>query len=318
MILAAGLGTRLRPLSEELPKPVVPVLGRPLCGWTMEFLFRAGVARFLLNLHHHPRLVRQEVEAWAGRKIPVEYTVEPVILGTGGGIRNAATFLGSGTFVTANGDAIVRFSFARALAFHRERRALATLVLFPDPLRRYTPVRIDGTGRIVGFGGEPAPGERTGFYTGVQIVEPQLLASIPEGASCIVRDTLAPLAAKGEPLFGFLTAGVFREFGTPADYLRETLAVLAEQAAAGTLPRPPARGAVFREPVFVSPRARISPGAVVGPRAVVEGGAAVGEEAVVTESILWPGASVPPKTVVQHAVVTRKRIVAVPHGAAAP
>lgn len=310
MILAAGLGTRLRPLTNELPKPVIPVLGRPLCSHPMEFLFRAGVTRLVLNLHHHPNVVRRHVAAWAGRKMPVEYTVEPVILGTGGGIRNASGFLGDGTFVVANGDAIVRFSLARALAFHKDRKALATLVLFPDPRRRYTPVRIEGGGRITGFGGEPAGGERTAFYTGVQIVEPEVLRLIPEGRpSCIIRETYSAVAAAGGPVFGFLTSGLFLEFGTPADYLEGALALLGERSAAGILAPPALPGVSFRPPVYASPRARLAPGASVGPRAIVEEGASVAAGAAVSDAIVWPGATVPGGATVSGAIVTRRATV---------
>lgn len=306
MVLAAGLGTRLRPLTDEFPKPVVPVLGRPLCSYNMEFLFRAGVTRFVMNLHHHPRIVRQQVSAWAAGKIPVEYTTEPIILGTAGGIRNASEFLSGGTFVTVNGDTVVRFSFARALAFHRGKKAAATLVLFPDPARRYTAVRIDGDGRVTGFGGNPVKGERAGFYTGVQLVEPQVLARIPaDRPSCLIRDTYAPLVAEGGPVYGFLTTGLFREFGTPADYLAGTLGVLAERFAAGTLPRAAMPGVTARPPVYVSPRAKVGRGAVIGPAAVLEDGAEVGEGAEVTRAVIWPKGSVPAKTAVADAVVTR-------------
>ncbi|HEY5192199.1 MAG TPA: sugar phosphate nucleotidyltransferase, partial [Candidatus Deferrimicrobium sp.] len=89
MILAAGLGTRLRPLSLEIPKPVIPVLGQPLCGHAMSFLREHGAESFLLNLHHGSETVRKKVTAWAAGRFPVEFTHEPEILGTGGGIGNA-------------------------------------------------------------------------------------------------------------------------------------------------------------------------------------------------------------------------------------
>ncbi|MGE5189774.1 MAG: sugar phosphate nucleotidyltransferase [Gemmatimonadota bacterium] len=308
MILAAGLGTRLRPLSYELPKPVVPVLGRPLCTYNMEFLSRAGVREFVLNLHTHPRLIRQRVTAWAGRKMRVEYAMEPVILGTGGGIWNARGFLSGGTFVAANGDTIVGFPLAAALAFHRERKALATLVLFPDPAKRYTPVWIAPDSRITGFGSEAGEGARSGFYTGCQIVEPDLLARIPPGrASCVIRETYRPLVAAGAPVFGFLTSGTFREFGSPADYLSGTLALLVEKAQEGKLPRADAPGVTIAPPVFISPRAKIAPGATVGPDVVIEEDASVGEGAAVSRSILWPGASLAPGQTLAGAILTPAR-----------
>lgn len=308
MILAAGLGTRLRPLSYELPKPVVPVLGRPLCTYNMEFLSRAGIKEFILNLHTHPKLIQQRVTGWAGRRLRVEYAVEPVILGTGGGIRNARKFLSGGTFVTVNGDTIVGFPLAAALAFHRERKALATLVLFADPAKRYTPVWIDRDARITGFGSEAGDGARSGFYTGCQIVEPGLLALIPPGrASCIIRETYLPLLGKGAPVYGFLTSGSFREFGSPADYLSGTLALLSERAREGTLPPADVPGAAITPPVFISTRAKVSPGATIGPDAVIEEGASVGEGAAVSRSILWPGSTLAPGQALAGAILTPGR-----------
>jgi len=292
MILAAGLGTRLRPLSYELPKPIVPVLGRPLCSYNMEFLYRSGVREFVLNLHRQPKLIQQRVNGWAGKKIGVKYTIEPEILGTGGGIRNALDYLSGGTFVTANSDTVVRFPFASALSFHREKQAMATLILFPDPEKRYTPVWIDKEGRIAGFGSDAGGGIRSGFYTGFQILEPELLGRIPAGKpSCIIRETYTPLLREGAPVFGFLSSGYFREFGSPAEYLYGTLALLSEK---------PGR-------VYISPRAKIGPGARIGPEAVIEEDATVGENAIVSRAILWPGAVLAAGQELSNAILTPRR-----------
>lgn len=320
MILAAGLGTRLRPLSLELPKPVVPVLGRPLCTYNIEFLRRSGVREFLLNLHTKPKLIQQRVTGWAGGKIPVRYTLEPLILGTGGGIRNAADFLREETFVAMNGDTVLRFPFAAALAFHREHRALATLVLLPDPRKRYTPVWTDGEGRITGFGGEAGEGIRSGFYTGCQIAEPELLSRIPAkgGGSCIIRETYTPLVREKAPVFGYHATGDFFEFGSPADYLRGTLELLHEGF--GKKPdRFVTAGSVeIVPPVHVAPGARIGSGARIGPDAVLEEGSTVGEGASVSRAILWPRASVAPRETLCGAIVTPRARISIPDVPPAP
>lgn len=308
MILAAGLGTRLQPLSLEIPKAVVPVLGRPLCSYNMEFLHRAGIRSFVLNVHARPALVRQRVTAWADEAMAVEYAEEPLILGTGGGIRNARELLGGGTFVAMNGDTIVSFPFDAALAFHRQRKALATLVLFPDPERRYTQVRVDAEGRITGFGGDADRKARAGFYTGCQIVEPELLLRIPpQETSCIIRDTYAPLVAAKAPVFGFLCEGSFREFGTPADYLTETLALLAEtgRAPGGA----PPEDVTVVAPVHIAPDATVGRGARIGPLAVLEARASVAAGASVSRAVLWPDAAVGAGEKVAGAVLTpRSRV----------
>ncbi|MHB1013512.1 MAG: nucleotidyltransferase family protein [Desulfobacteria bacterium] len=298
MILAAGLGTRLRPLSLEIPKPVLPVLGEPLCGHAMAFLRGHGVSSFLLNLHHGPETVREKVTAWASDRFPVAFIHEPEILWTGGGIGNAREFLHGGTFVAANSDAVAQFPLVDAIARHRANGALATLVLLPDRSKRYTPVRVRDDGRIAGFGAAAPAGAFEGFYTGYLIAEPELLDRIPRGRpSCIVRDTLAPLITAGAPICAFMTEGAFLDFGTPADYLRGTLALLSEREG-GKGPHP-----------YVHPRASIGKGATVGPDAAVEKGATVGAGATVRRAILWPGAVVPPGTLVENGILTPRGFV---------
>jgi NDP-sugar pyrophosphorylase family protein len=298
MVLAAGLGTRLRPLSLEIPKPVIPVLGQPLVGHAMAFLHGHGAETFLLNLHHGAEMVRREVTAWTAGRFPVEFTHEPEILGTGGGIGNAREHLRGGTFLTANSDAVARFPLGNALASHRANGALATLVLLPDRSKRYTPVRVREDGRIAGFGGAAPSGAFEGFYTGYLIAEPEILDRIPRGRpSCIVRDTFIPLIATGAPIFAFVTDGDFLDFGTPEDYLRGTLALLAERGS-GNGPR-----------FFAHPRASVGAGATIGPDAVVEEDASVGSGATVRRAILWPGAVVPPGALVENGILTPRGFV---------
>lgn len=312
MILAAGLGTRLRPLSYELPKPVVPVLGHPLCTYNMAFLRRAGIKSFVMNLHTHPKLIQHRVAGWAGKSVRIDFTLEPVILGTGGGIWNAREFLKTGTFVTVNGDTVLSFPFDSALAFHRERKALATLILFPDPAKRYTPVWVGDRDRITGFGSETGGGEQSGFYTGCQIVEPELLQRVPPArTSCIIRETYTPLVAAGAPVFGFLYSGRFQEFGTPAEYLEGTLALLSANGKEADPPSSNDGDTTVIPPVYISPKANIARGARIGPGAVIEEGATVSEGASVSRSILWPGSLLPPGEELAGAILTPRRRVQV-------
>jgi mannose-1-phosphate guanylyltransferase len=264
----------------------------------MAFLREHGAESFLLNLHHGQETVRKKVTAWAADRFPVEFTHEPEVLGTGGGIGNAREHLRGETFMTANSDAVARFPLEDALARHHTNGALATLVLFPDRWKRYTPVRVREDGRIAGFGGAAPAGAFEGFYTGFLIAEPEMLDRIPRGRpSCIVRDTFIPLIAMGAPIFAFMTEGSFLEFGTPEDYLRGTLSLLAEREA-GKGPR-----------FFAHPRASIGKDATVGPDAVVEEGASVGAGAVVRRAILWPGAVVPPGARVENGILTPRGFV---------
>jgi mannose-1-phosphate guanylyltransferase len=200
--------------------------------------------------------------------------------------------------VTANSDAVARFPLGDALARHRTNGALVTLVLLPDRWKRYTPVRVREDGRIAGFGADAPAGAFEGFYTGYLIAEPELLDRIPRGRpSCIVRDTLVPLIATGAPICAFMAEGAFLDFGTPEDYLRGTLALLAEREG-GNGPHS-----------YAHPRASIGKGATVGPGAVVEEGASVGGGATVRRAILWPGAVVPPGALVENGILTPRGFV---------
>ena len=291
MVLAAGLGTRLRPLTLEIPKPVVPVLGKPLCGHAIEFLRLHGATEFLINLHHGPDIVRKRIDAWTNSLFPVEYTFEPEILGTGGGIHNAREFLRTGTFITANSDVIARFPLDQAIAQHRKTGALATLVLFPDPARHYTPVRIRENGKILGFGAEAPQGATEGVFTGYQIAEPELLDKIPpNGPSCVIRQTYEPLIAAGAPIFAFMTSGFFLDFGTPADYLSGVISLLKENGSRS----------------YIGPEAKVAANAVIGPDAIVVSGASVDDGAQVRHAVVWPGANVPAGAVVESGILTPK------------
>ena len=297
MVLAAGLGTRLQPLTLEIPKPVIPVLGQPLCGYAIDFLRLHGVTEFLLNLHHGPEVVRKRVDAWTNGRFPVEYALEPEILGTGGGIHNAREFLRTGTLITANSDVIARFPLDQAIAQHRKTKALATLVLFPDSARRYTPVHVRDDGKISGFGAVGnTTGVTDGFFTGYQIAEPELLDKIPPNApSCIIRNTYAPLIAAGAPIFAFMASGFFLDFGTPADYLSGVISLLRED------------GNENRS--YIGPQAEVAASAVVGPDAAVESGASVDDDARVRRAIVWPGANVSAGAVVENGILTPKGFV---------
>ncbi|HEY5996539.1 MAG TPA: NDP-sugar synthase, partial [Candidatus Deferrimicrobiaceae bacterium] len=136
----------------------------------------------------------------------------------------------------------------------------------------------------------------------------ELLDRIPQGKpSCIIRDIYVPLIAQGAPIHGFLTKGSFREFGTPSDYLRETIGLLGEPNERDPLPPFPHSGIEVVQPAWISPKARIAPGAVIGPNAVIEENASVESGATVSNAVIWPGAVVRQGETVRNAILTPHR-----------
>src|SRR5215210_4891822 len=157
MILAAGFGTRLWPLTEDRTKPAIPFLGRPLVGYVAEYLGRHGFRDVVVNLHHRPESVRESLGDGSRFGVRLEYIEEPVILGTSGALDNARHLLEGETFVVINGKIITDINLAEALATHRRTGALATLVLRPNPLHERFSIVETRDGLVTGFGGMPAP-----------------------------------------------------------------------------------------------------------------------------------------------------------------
>lgn len=162
MILAAGYGTRLWPLTIDRAKPAIPFMGRPLVGYVAEYLAGYGFGDVIVNLHHRPESVRASLGDGGRFGVRLHYVEEPVILGTGGALDNARSLLGGETFVVINGKLATDIDLSAALKTHRETGALATLVLRPNPAReRYSTVEVS-EGLVRGFGGYPASDNASG------------------------------------------------------------------------------------------------------------------------------------------------------------
>ncbi len=226
MILAAGLGTRLRPLTDRVPKPLVEVAGRPLIDYALDTVRRAGITRVVVNVHHFGDAVRAYLGNGSRFGCEVYYSVEETLLDTGGGIRHARHLLEGDTFVTLNSDTIVDVDLADALAFHREHEATATLVLREDPnAAAFGVIRTEADGRVAQFLDHVRPGAgavaRSLMYTGVQVLEPRVLEYMTEpGPFSITRETYPAMLGAGEPIYGYPFAGRWLTVGTPEELER--------------------------------------------------------------------------------------------------
>jgi NDP-sugar pyrophosphorylase family protein len=229
-LLAAGLGTRFRPVTETLPKPLAPYLNVPLARAHLRRLLGGGISQAAVNLHHLGDQVMKDLVDHAAELPKLRFFPETKILGTAGGLRNAGDFLSSGDFLVVNSDAAIEPDYASLLRRHREAGRAATLLVVenrePD---RYTPLQSEGD-RITGFGGDPARAGGAGplLYTGVCVLAPRLLARIPPGETSLVADLWQPLLDEGRDEIGWVAhEGSFADLGSPRDFLRATLEALA-------------------------------------------------------------------------------------------
>ena len=315
MIMAGGEGVRLRPLTVYLPKPLVPLAGEPVMGYALRLLKSHGVEDVGVTLWYRPRDIRARFGRGEGYGVRLRYYEESHPMGTAGSMKMARDHL-KGTFFVLSGDCLTDCDLTAALAFHREKKALATLVLrrvhVPLP---YGVVLCGEDGRITRFIEKPAWSRVFSnlVNTGVYILEPEIFDRIPDlGAPDFGKDIFPALVADGLPVYGFETAAYWCDVGDLSAYLSAQRALLggetAFSAAAG--PDPLAQvdatarlegpcavgkgsvigeGAVIRNSV-IGEGCRVSPGAVVENSCLWDR-ACVGEKARITGSVLCRGAA---------------------------
>jgi NDP-sugar pyrophosphorylase family protein len=227
MILAAGLGTRLRPLTLERPKAAVPVANLPAAAWAARALAGASVRDVAVNLHHLPGRVREAMGDGSKLGIDIVYSPEPDrILGTGGGMRRALEMLGHGPLVAVNGDVVSDVDVSALIETHERAGAPVTLALVPRPDHdRYGTVTALGglvtsiVGRRARTRPDPSPDEVPMVFSGIHVMEPEAQRLLP-ASGCVVRETFFAMLEKGLPIAAHVHEGFWSDIGTPAEYLR--------------------------------------------------------------------------------------------------
>jgi NDP-sugar pyrophosphorylase family protein len=234
MVLAAGLGTRLRPLTEDRPKPLVPVDGRPLITYNLALLQYHGITDVIVNLHHRGEALRTALGDGSAVGLRLHYSVEEPLLDTGGAIKKVEPLLASeDEFLVLNGDTIVDCPLDRLIAEHRARGATATLVLRTDPRQDvYGLVEVDAARRIRRFLGVPemvAAPLTPYMFAGVQVLSRRVFGYMPAGGAFSMTRAIYPaMLAAGEPLYGYPFAGFWRVVDTVDDLRRAEADIRAE------------------------------------------------------------------------------------------
>ncbi|MDP9190710.1 MAG: NDP-sugar synthase [Acidobacteriota bacterium] len=281
-ILAAGYGTRLRPITYTMPKPMVPLCNRPLIAWAVESFLAAGVRDLIVNLHHLPESLQRFLrEQYAGR-IDVHFSIEDEILGTGGGIRRVRPQLeGEDEFLLVNGDTVQFPRWDALRAARQTTDALAALTLrHPPEGDRFTPVYFD-EGLVTGFGsgtGEPL------MFSGSHVISTRIFDYLPDrDFSGIVEHAYIPvLADRREKLAGVVDDGLWFDIGTPQRYLAASRALL-DAMVQGALALPE-DSRVQGDSLVHTTASGDATRSTVGARSVIEGD--------VRDSIIWDDCSI--------------------------
>ncbi|HEV7698778.1 MAG TPA: NDP-sugar synthase [Pyrinomonadaceae bacterium] len=240
MILAAGFGTRLFPLTIDRTKPAIPFLGKPLVGYVAEYLAHFGIKDVVVNLHHQPESVIEALGDGADFGVHIDYSREkPKILGTAGALDNARSFLEEEPFLVVNGKIITDIDIAAAVETHKRSGAIATMILKPNSKReKFTIVDTKG-GFLTGFGDYATPVSADELrhpetemdtplmFTGIHILEPRVFDYIPRGVySDIVPTFYDPALRAGEKIAAHVTDANWYELSTIPRYLDISLAMM--------------------------------------------------------------------------------------------
>jgi len=285
MLLAAGLGTRLQPLTALRPKPIVPVANRPLAAFAMEHLARSGVRTLVANTHPQPDLVESTLKAACPDGVELRFSREETLLGTGGGLRKASLSFDEpqSPVVVMNGDTLFAPDLRHAYAEHTGRAAVATMILrrTSDP-ERFGAIGIDGGGRVRSLLGTPkdARVREVLMFTGVHIMSPEAFSAMPE-SGCVIRTAYRRWVDTGAPVLGIVDDSPWADLGTVPEYHRLNLELASGLFTwRGVEPRD---GCVL--PSSVEPSASIR-------RSVVGADVKVGAGVTLDQCVVWPGTTV--------------------------
>ncbi|MGI8819499.1 MAG: nucleotidyltransferase family protein [Chthoniobacterales bacterium] len=296
-VLGAGLGTRLRPLTEELPKPLVPIFQKPLITFALDHLIDAGCERFCVNTHHQPQRFAESFPANSYRDRPLLFRHEPVLLETAGGIANAGDWLGDEPFLVYNADILSDLPLAPLLEAHARSGNIVTLALRSSagPLH----ISFDrARGKITDIRNLLGKGQPEEFvFTGIYAVQPEFLGWIERGVKRSVIPAFLKLIRQGAKLGGaILDEGEWWDVGTRAAYMQ-----LHRDLPTLPFPKYGAPDTTWRE--------RIHPAAVLGENvelrgcSVVGAGATIGAGAVLADTIVWPRAEIASRSALTNCIV---------------
>jgi mannose-1-phosphate guanylyltransferase len=319
VILVGGEGTRLRPVTSRVPKPVAPVVERPFVAYILDNLSRHGVERAVFSTGFLAEAIEAVIGDGSDYGLDVAYCIESEPLGTAGAIANCASCLDDGSFFVFNGDVLSDVDLSALAAMHRSRGGMGTIFLTPveDP-RRYGLVELREDGSVGSFLEKPGDWEgRALINAGVYVLECEVLEMIPRGRLFSIERGVFPKLASAGSLYGYVDGGYWRDIGTPDSYLQAHFDILERQleTSAGEAlgdqylyvapSAEVAPGARVVPPCYIADGVRVSGGARVGPLAVLGASAFVGEGAKVLEAVVQEGCVIGAHAQVEGSILVR-------------
>jgi len=300
MILAGGLSTRLYPLTKQVPKPLVPVVGSPNAVHLIRYLTSYGFNDIAINVHYLADMIVEALGDGSAYGEHIEYLHEKELLGSAGAVKQMQEFRGGDSFVVIGCDDLTDMQLDRVVAFHNEKSALATIGLVErDEVDQYGVVVTDASGKITGFQEKPAKGtERSKFVnTGIYVFTPEIFEHIPSAEFYDFGKNVFPaLQQAGAAFYGFDARGAqWHDIGTPAEYRAATSDVLT-----GRLRVP---GISVEDTVWIGRDAKVAQSARIDGPSVIGDGVQVEDGVRIQRSIVWQGSRIGKGAVLRDSIV---------------
>ncbi|MCE1245404.1 MAG: NDP-sugar synthase [Firmicutes bacterium] len=300
VVLVGGEGTRLRPLTYDLPKPMVPICGKPFMQYQLELMKDHGIDEVIFSLGYKSSAFEEYFGDGAGFGMKIHYIVEDSPLGTAGAIKNVEHLLDDSSFLVFNGDILSRMNLTEIMNFHKEKKSACTIVLTPvDDPTMYGVVELDSNSGIVNFTEKPKKEEvRSNLINaGLYILEPGILKRMePARKYSIEREIFPAMLADKEPMFGYSYSGYWMDIGTPFKYLSSNHDTLTGKMPVDLNHREGivygkntdiSTNAVLTAPLWIGDNVIIKSGAKIEGPAVIDRGCIIGEKTKISGALLW-------------------------------
>ena len=315
MILAAGFGLRLLPLTNYIPKSMLPISNIPLLAYLIRYLKKAKIEEIVINLHHLPNKIIDYCKDGSPLGIKITYSLEKDILGTAGGIKAAAPLLMDDPFFVINSDIAFELDFSDVIKFHKKNNALITMVLREDQqVEKYGIIEIDKSYRVRNFLNSEIPKKglklKKTMFTGISLFDPKVLKEFPDKGFCDIAKEIYPkLLKKNYPIFGFLTKNYWMDMGTPKNYIHLQKDILSERVFKKIMNDRQNVNLSNRfenvnivPPVIIGENVELNKNTSIGPYATIGRNCIINKDCSLKNSIIWDNIIIPEYSKIENSI----------------
>ncbi|MFH1729168.1 MAG: NDP-sugar synthase [Pseudomonadota bacterium] len=311
VILAAGFGNRLKPITENLPKPLVPVINEKLITYPLMFLYKNGIRDIGINLYHLGDQIKTYLTKHFNSMFNFYFSEETELLGTGGGIQGFKNFIDDENFIVINSDTLIDFNFLDCLHLHIKNNSIATMVLRKNPSSEgYGDFSVNKYGKIVHMLGNGKLFFRDPYmYTGVQILNRNVFDYLPEGKpSCIINDFYIPAFEEGEFISGYKYNGFWADIGTIDRYFDTSIFFLKKRYGNQIIVGPStyvSESSKIIPPVIIAENCKIKKNCEIGPYVIIGENCKIEKGSKISESIIFENVIVAQKSNLKKVILNK-------------